>query len=179
MPTNIEIKARVHNFHKFRELAEKLSDTPVELIRQEDIFFHTPEGRFKLRILSPQRAQLVYYTRVDDSGPKRSDYQIYETGDPAGLQALLSSALDVRGVVRKSRYLYLAGQTRIHADEVEGLGHFMELEVVLRDGQSDQEGQAIAEEFMRKLEIGAEDLIEGAYMDLIESEKQGTGSRRE
>ena len=44
----------------------------------------------------------------------------------------------------------------------------MELEVVLRDGQSDGEGQAIANELMKKLGIEPTDLIEGAYMDLLE-----------
>ena len=77
-------------------------------------------------------------------------------------------ALGVRGVVRKKRYLYLAGQTRIHLDDVEGLGQFMELEVVLRDGQSDADGQSIAEDLMAKLGVRTEDLLEGAYMDLLE-----------
>jgi adenylate cyclase class IV len=44
----------------------------------------------------------------------------------------------------------------------------MELEVVLRDGQSDAEGQAIAEELMTRLGVRKEDLLEGAYMDLLE-----------
>ena len=74
----------------------------------------------------------------------------------------------MRGVVRKTRYLYLAGQTRIHLDDVEGLGQFMELEVVLRPDQTDAEGQAIAEDLMARLGIRKEDLLEGAYMDLLE-----------
>jgi adenylate cyclase class IV len=51
---------------------------------------------------------------------------------------------------------------------VDGLGQFMELEVVLRDGQSEAEGQAIAEDLMDRLGIRKEDLIDGAYMDLLE-----------
>jgi len=42
------------------------------------------------------------------------------------------------------------------------------LEVVLRDGQSDAEGQAIADDLMKKLGIEPTDLIEGAYIDLLE-----------
>jgi len=70
--------------------------------------------------------------------------------------------------VKKTRYLYLVGQTRVHLDDVEGLGQFMELEVVMREGQSDAEGQAIAEELMSRLRVERGDLIEGAYMDLLE-----------
>ena len=168
MPANIEIKARVTDLAAFRRRAESLSDTGVEIIPQEDIFFHTPQGRLKLRILSPDAAQLVYYARRDTSGPKRSDYLIYEVTEPHALKALLGQALGVRGVVRKTRHLFKVGQTRVHLDEVDGLGTFVELEVVLRQDQSDAEGQAIAESLMSKLDIKATDLVEGAYMDLIE-----------
>jgi predicted adenylyl cyclase CyaB len=168
MPTNIEIKARVRDMDELRKRAEGLSDTPVQIIPQEDTFFHTPKGRLKLRLLKPDLAQLVYYERPDQDGPKRSNYHIFETRDPAGLKTVLSLALGVRGVVRKTRYLYLAGQTRIHLDDVEGLGQFMELEVVLREGQTDAEGQSVAEELMARLGVLKGDLLEGAYMDLLE-----------
>lgn len=168
MPANIEIKARARDFADLRQRAAALSDSPVEMIPQEDTFFHTTRGRLKLRQLAPDRGQLVYYERPDQDGPKRSTYHIFETGDPSGLKATLSLALGVRGVVRKTRHLYLVGQTRVHLDEVEGLGEFMELEVVLRPEQSDAEGQAIAQDLMTRLGVREDDLLEGAYMDLLE-----------
>ena len=85
------------------------------------------------------------------------------------MKLVLERAYGIRGVVKKTRYLYLAGQTRIHVDDVEGLGQFMELEVVLREGQGDAEGQAIAEGLMASLGVERADLLEGAYMDLIEN----------
>jgi len=169
MPANIEIKARVRNFSELQTRAEGLSDTPVEIIPQEDIFFNVPHGRLKLRLLAPDRGQLIHYQRVDQGGPKRSDYHISETPDPDSLKRVLEFACGIRGVVRKTRFLYLAGQTRIHVDDVEGLGQFMELEVVLREGQGDAEGQAIAEGLMAGLGVERGDLLEGAYMDLIEN----------
>lgn len=168
MPANIEIKASVRDFTSLKKRAEALSDTPVQVIPQEDTFFHTPKGRLKLRQLAPDRAQLVYYERLDQDGPKRSDYHIFETNDLENLKTTLSLALGVRGVVRKVRYLYMAGQTRVHLDDVDGLGHFMELEVVLQSGQSDAEGQAIARALMKKLGVLESDLLENAYMDLME-----------
>ncbi len=169
MPSNIEIKAYARNFAEIRRRAEALSDKPVDIIPQEDTFLNTPQGRLKLRILAADSGQLIYYTRPDREGPKRSDYHIFLTTDPGNLKHLLELAYGIRGVVRKTRYLYLVGQTRIHLDDVEGLGQFMELEVVLREGQSDAEGQAIAEDLMARLGVAGSDLIEGAYMDLLES----------
>lgn len=168
MPANIEIKARANNFEEIRSRVKKLSDTSVEIILQEDIFFNVPQGRLKLRILAPDHGQLIYYTRPDQEGPKRSDYQIAETANPENIKRILELAYGIRGMVKKTRYLYLVGQTRIHLDEVEGLGQFMELEVVMQDGQSDAEGQEIAKGLMASLGVEGSDLLEGAYMDLLE-----------
>jgi predicted adenylyl cyclase CyaB len=169
MPSNIEVKARVRDFAEIKSRAEGLSDTPVEVIPQEDTFFNTAQGRLKLRVFSDEKGQLIYYTRPDREGPKRSDYHISYTSDPANLKRVLELAYGVRGVVKKTRYLYLVGQTRIHLDDVEGLGQFMELEVVMQDRQTDAEGQVIAERLLADLGVEKGDLLEGAYMDLLES----------
>lgn len=87
--------------------------------------------------------------------------------NPDELHAVLVSSLGLIGVVKKTRHLYIYDQTRIHIDQVEGLGDFMELEVVLRSDQSLEQGQAIAEDLMLKLEVDQTDLISGAYLDQL------------
>jgi predicted adenylyl cyclase CyaB len=169
VPSNIEIKAYARRFEEIKLRAERLGDNAVKVIPQEDTFFNTPQGRLKLRVLA-DHGELIYYTRPDQDGPKRSDYHITRSHDPENLKRVLELAYGIRGVVRKTRYLYLVGQTRIHLDDVEGLGQFMELEVVMRDGQSDAEGQVIAEDLMSALGVERADLIDGAYMDLLEKE---------
>lgn len=168
MASNIEIKARVRDMEALRHRAEALSEAPCQVIPQEDTFFFAPQGRLKLRLLAPDHAQLVYYLREDSHGPKHSEYHIFETDQPEQLKSILAAAYGVRGVVRKVRYLYLVGQTRIHLDEVEGLGQFMELEVVMHPEQSAAQGEAIAQDLMDRLGIKPEDLIDVAYMDLLE-----------
>jgi predicted adenylyl cyclase CyaB len=167
LPSNIEIKAYARNFDEIRRRAETLSDQPVNVLLQEDTFFNVPQGRLKLRILPSNQGQLIYYTRPDQEGPKRSDYHISLTADPENLKRVLELAYGIRGSVKKTRYLYLVGQTRVHLDDVDGLGQFMELEVVMREGQSDADGQAIAEDLMARLGVERGDLVEGAYMDLL------------
>ncbi|MCG8465564.1 MAG: class IV adenylate cyclase, partial [Xanthomonadales bacterium] len=85
----------------------------------------------------------------------------------AGLKSTLEHAYGIKGVVEKVRHVYSVGQTRVHLDEVKNLGHFMELEVVLEDDQSLEQGEAIAQDLMQKLGIEPKDLIQGAYMDLL------------
>lgn len=168
MPANIEVKARVRDLDSLRQVAERLSDTPCQVIPQQDTFFNCPRGRIKLRELNTQHGQLVYYQRPDLPGPKHSEYSIFETDNPQGLKSILAQAFGVRGVVTKTRYVYLVGQTRIHLDQVQELGTFMELEVVLQPGQTDADGMAIAQDLMEELGIDQADLIDSAYVDLFE-----------
>jgi len=64
------------------------------------------------------------------------------------------------------------GNTRIHLDEVENLGSFLELEVALNSGQKVNEGIAIANNLMKKLGVSKKDLIDKAYIDLLEKREE-------
>ena len=101
-------------------------------------------------------------------GPTRSDFIKSPTNEPASLLDALTAAHGVAGVVRKRRTLYMVGQTRIHLDEVEGLGDFLELEVVLAPGEGKEAGLAVARELMERLGVAAGDLVARAYVDLLE-----------
>ena len=170
MPTNVEIKAVVPDVAHLRARAELLSGTPGQEIPQEDAFFRVPQGRLKLRELSPEQGELIYYEREDARDPKPSRYLIARTREPAALRAVLAAALGLRGVVRKRRVLYRIGQTRLHLDQVEGLGSFLELEVVLAGDQDTALGTAIAAELMEQLGIARSDLVPCAYIDLLEQQ---------
>jgi len=176
MPTNIEVKAKAEDFDGLRRLVEQISDTPCVTLQQEDTFFNTPRGRLKLRVLAPDHGELIYYVRDDATGPKRSDYAISMTAEPDTLKAVLAAAWGIRGVVRKQRWLYTVANTRIHLDNVEGLGTFLELEVVLSAGQSEQQGHAMAAELVAKLGLQDSDLVDVAYIDLFD---KGLASRDE
>ena len=93
MATNIEIKARVRDVESLRARIAKLDPSPVETIPQEDTFFCTQRGRLKLRELSPDHGQLIYYERENARGPKRSDYSLSTTKEPATLKGLLRPIL--------------------------------------------------------------------------------------
>ena len=168
MATNVEIKARVRDIARFRRLAESITDVPAQVIPQRDVFFCTATGRLKLRVLARDRAYLVYYERADMSGPKRSNYYVSDVPDPVSMEHILSAALGIRGEVRKVRTLYMVGNTRIHLDEVETLGLYMELEAVLGTEQTEQEGQEVVAILMEQLGVREEDLIDVAYIDLLE-----------
>jgi predicted adenylyl cyclase CyaB len=165
---NIEIKARATDFASQMEGAAQIADGAPEVIWQEDTFFKTPRGRLKLRKTSDRHGELIYYERSDLSGPKECRYLITKTREPELLGRMLGEGLGVLGIVSKQRTVYLVGQTRIHFDDVEGLGQFIELEVVLRPEQGPADGERIARGLMEQLSIRENDLVERAYVDLIE-----------
>ena len=176
MPSNIEIKAKVRDPASIRDVATAIADEQ-QLIRQEDTFFATKRGRLKLREFSPDNGELIYYERPDAAGPTESRYRISKTSDPNGLRATLAAALGTDGVVRKVRHLFLVGQTRIHLDEVDGLGHFVELEVVLQHGQEAEDGAKVADDLMIQLGIRKGDLIKKAYVDLLKEQEANKSLR--
>jgi predicted adenylyl cyclase CyaB len=164
---NIEIKARLHSPQKQRRLATELADQPVEVLRQTDTFFNALSGRLKLREFGDGTGELIAYHRPDTTEPTCSQYTICPTTDPPLLLKALNQSLGILGVVTKTRRLVMRGQTRVHLDEVEGLGHFLELEAVLRPGQTEAEGHVMARQLMASLAVRDEDLIACAYIDLL------------
>jgi predicted adenylyl cyclase CyaB len=172
MARNVEIKARISSVAALVARVAALADAGPTTIAQDDSFFHCAAGRLKLRVFADGRGELIAYQRSDSAGPKLSDYLRVPVAEPAALHDALARACGLRGRVVKQRTLYLVGATRVHLDVVEGLGHFLELEVVLRDGQTVAEGEAVAHELLAALAIPPAQLVPQAYVDLLEAAAQ-------
>ena len=166
---NVEVKARVSDLDAVEARTRAIATSGPEDIAQDDTFFACPHGRLKLREFADGRGELIHYARADATGPKVSDYVLSPTGSPATLREALARAFGTIGRVRKQRRLYLADRTRIHLDRVEGLGTFVELEVVLAEGESTEAGSAAALSLMQRLGVEPACLVEGAYLDLLTS----------
>ena len=167
MARNVEIKARIESVETVAPRVAALADQgPIEIV-QDDTFFACEGGRLKLRAFSSGEGQLIFYRRPDQAGPKESFFVISPTPAPDTLREALSLAYGPAGRVRKHRTLYLIGRTRVHLDRVENLGHFLELEVVLSEGEPSEPGVVEAHRIMAALAIAPDQLVEGAYVDLL------------
>jgi len=167
MSRNIEIKARIESADAWSAKIAALADRGPIDIAQDDTFFRCDTARLKLRAFSDGSGELIYYRRADEYGPKESFYLRSPTSAPDSLRECLTSAYGQVGRVRKHRKLFLVGRTRVHLDEVEGLGDFLELEVVLVDDEPAEAGVREARELMEKLDIKPPQLIDDAYVDLL------------
>jgi adenylate cyclase class IV len=171
MARNVEIKARIASVAALLPRVREAGGGEPERIVQDDTFFACAQGRLKLRDFGNGRGELIHYQRADAGGPKLSDYVRAPTSDPTALREALTrggGASSILGRVRKTRLVSMIGATRVHLDQVENLGAFVELEVVLRHYQSEAEGTAIAHALMARLGIEPSQLVAGAYLDLLQ-----------
>ena len=176
MARNIEIKAHIESIDTLAQKAAAIADQgPVEIV-QDDTFFRCEAGRLKLRTFSTEEGELIFYRRANLHGPKESFYLCSPTSSPDSLRESLSQAYGQAGRVQKHRTLFVVGRTRVHLDDVKGLGRFLELEVVLNEDESAETGVLEAQALMARLGIDSSQLIEGAYVDLLSEANDGNGN---
>jgi predicted adenylyl cyclase CyaB len=171
MPRNVEVKIRVGDLEDLLRRVLALGAADAGSLHQVDTYFGTPAGRggrLKLREQRPGGAQLIAYHRPDTAGLRTSDYRVAAVADPAALRDALAAALGVTGRIEKVRRLLLRGRTRIHLDRVEGLGSFLELEVVLGDGEATGSGEREAEQLLTDLGLEGAPRLPGSYRDELE-----------
>lgn len=167
MARNIELKARLADFEVARLTAQALGATHAGVERQVDTYFAVPQGRLKLREINDREARLVGYVRPNDLQAKASDYTLVPVVVPLQLKELLASALGVVAVVSKRREIFLWHNVRIHLDQVDGLGTFLEFEAVLAPDESDESGRRQVAELRAAFGIADGDLLAASYADLL------------
>ncbi|MEJ0007379.1 MAG: class IV adenylate cyclase [Steroidobacteraceae bacterium] len=167
MARNVEIKARIAAVAALAPLAARLADAEPTVIEQDDTFFSCPNGRLKLREQRGAGAELIFYRRPDQSGPKESFYLRVPVADAAAMRALLEQAHGQSGRVRKRRMLYLVGRTRIHLDVVEALESSWNWKSCCGEGEPAAEGVMEARRLMAELGVAPGQLLEGAYVDQL------------
>lgn len=163
---NLELKSKYVNIEKLRQLMFELGAEYKKTMHQIDTYFVVPKGRLKLREIDGEESQLVYYERADESTSRYSNYSIVEITDVLGFKQMMTNALGVKAIVDKVRELWMYGNTRIHIDDVNSLGHFVELETVITN-QTDTEAQAEHHFVKHALKIDDTQIVPVSYSDLI------------
>jgi predicted adenylyl cyclase CyaB len=170
MPSNIEVKMTVPSIEAVRINALRHGATQVGVLVQRDTFYRCGSGRLKLREIQNDHAELIAYARSDDESVRTSDYVLAPAADPVSLHEALARALGVRGVVAKRRTLLLWRNVRIHLDEVENLGDYIEFESVVGDVDAVQ-AESNLNELLGLLDLASAEIVPVAYVDLILARK--------
>jgi adenylate cyclase, class 2 len=164
---NIEIKARCGNAEAIRNYLLQNNADYKGTDFQTDTYFIVAHGRLKLREGNIEN-NLIYYERSNESGPKSSHFQLVKVEDAAGLKAALAKANGIKQVVKKKREIYYIDNVKFHIDEVEGLGHFMEIEAGnLSINKTKDELQRQCNFYLEQFGIKEEDMIAVSYSDML------------
>ncbi|HEY8505370.1 MAG TPA: class IV adenylate cyclase, partial [Gemmataceae bacterium] len=164
---NVELKARCPDPAAVRRALAALKAEPMGTVEQADTYFAVPDGRLKLRESTPGQAELIFYRRSDAHEARPSEYHLAPVACPERVAGVLAAALGVRGRVRKTRHWWLYRNIRVHLDEVEGLGAFVELEAMVGNGHTEADCAAAAEELAALLGVAADHRLAGSYVELL------------
>jgi adenylate cyclase class IV len=160
---NLEQKFRCPDLAAAEAAALKLGATDRGIIHQHDYFFDAPHARLKLRLINNEAAELISYIRPDQVGPRTSEYNITPIAHHDALLATLTQALGKPRELIKTRRLFIYKSTRIHIDNVQNRGNFVELESLLSHN-SPTEAQAELQTIVTALNL--RDPVPNAYVDL-------------
>jgi len=164
MPVNLELKAKCRSLSRAKRICREIGARRAGLLRQRDTYYDVRSGRLKLREINGKSFELIYYLRGNEKGSRYSKYYVLPLRERRVVNRLLESACGVRAVVRKKRELYLFENSRIHLDVVDGLGSFIEFEVLVTKGK--RQAQVLMAFLRKRFDIDLSDVFAGSYSDL-------------
>lgn len=164
---NIEFKAKTNKLAALETLLQTHNPLFVGEDHQVDTYFNIQSGRLKLREGNIENA-LIHYEREDLAGAKSSHVLLYQHQPDRTLKEILVKTLGIKAVVDKIRKIYFINNVKFHFDTVEGLGTFVEVEAIDKDGSIGKEKlQAQCNEYAALFGIGSEDYCSLSYSDMI------------
>ncbi len=164
---NIEFKAKTNNLAALEALLQDHSPLFIGEDHQVDTYFNVAVGRLKLREGNIENA-LIHYEREDFAGAKSSHVLLYQHQPDKTLKEILIKTLGIKAVVDKSRKIYFIENVKFHFDTVAGLGTFIEVEAIDKDGSIGKEKlQAQCDVYATLFGIAPEDYCSLSYSDMI------------
>lgn len=164
---NIEIKAKYEDIDKIRAILNEKQAISKGTDHQIDTYFKVPKGRLKLREGNIEN-YLIFYDRPDQEGPKQSDVILYKTTPNSELKNILLKTLEILIIVDKKREIYFIDNIKFHIDSVKGLGSFIEIEAIDKDGNIGVDKlNEQCKLYMDLFEIKESSLISCSYSDLL------------
>jgi homotetrameric cytidine deaminase len=163
---NVELKARDPDPEATYARCLALGAVEAGVLTQVDTYFGGRHGRLKLRV-EQDSAVLIAYRRPDSAEASESTYVLAPVDEPDAMAEALDAALGTTVVVGKQRQLLLWEGVRIHLDEVEGLGSFVEFEAVLPDAGDLETARAKVAQLREALGIADDALVSVGYSDLL------------
>ena len=163
---NIEFKARAKDIAALEILLLQHNPSFIGEDHQIDTYFNVQVGRLKLREGNIENA-LIHYERENFAGAKSSHVLLYQHQPDKTLKAILIKTLGIKAVVDKSRKIYFINNVKFHFDTVDGLGSFVEVEAIDKNGTIGKEKlQSQCDEYAALFGIEPADFCSVSYSDM-------------
>lgn len=186
-PVEVEVKITVHGPEDTRRRLEECGFSYAGTYREEDVYYNSVH--YDLR----EHDKALRIRRVTDldtgkthaefncKGPKLDQVSVSRTElemrleTPEILERILEELtfLPVPCAVRKTRFLYTRGRVSAALDQVEGLGDYLELEII---GTGEEQRESCLEEIeavMKEVGYEQKDTIRTSYLSLLQKNRAG------
>jgi adenylate cyclase class 2 len=169
----IEVKARVANLKEVEKNVREIGGVFIGKDEQEDIYFDAVDRNFRehdevLRIRKTPHGDRVTYKkkRADKDARIRTEHEVkVESGDE--FAELLKDLSFVHiAKIRKARESYSVSGCNVELDRVEGLGDFVEVEILIPENEDIAKGKERIFELLEKIGIQKENVEEKPYLEL-------------
>ncbi|NPA47563.1 MAG: class IV adenylate cyclase [Thermococci archaeon] len=168
----IEVKFRV-DFEAMRRKIEELGAGFVREEIQEDVYFNVPlPNLLRVRKVENLGKAFLTYKLIEDPGRNEEfdeiEVEVSDFDDTVEILRRLGYKEDV--IVRKRRLVYKLGRVTFELSDVEGLGGFLDIEVM---GDDVSEAKELIWETASRLGLGREDVEPRLYRELLRGVKVG------
>lgn len=170
---NLEFKAELRDPELARAALRACGAERVGVVTQTDTYFRVPVARLKKREqtagepghFDEREVEYIRYERDDRGGPRISRFTIHTEEEFRERYGASEPPVDV--VVRKRREVWVAGRARVHLDEIEGLGRFFEIEILVTRENNMARAHEQMQGLREKLRPCLGELVSGSYADLV------------
>jgi len=168
----VEVKAKA-DLSKVRPILENIGAVKIGVEEQSDTYFAAPHRDFAktdeaLRIRNLDgRAVLTYKgPKLDSVSKTRKEFETF-VDEKNTIEILHALGFSEAGAVRKSREVFRAGDITVCLDSVEGLGEFLEVEIVAGEEQELGPIRLKLFELLKQFGVREEDSIRTSYLELV------------
>jgi adenylate cyclase, class 2 len=173
---NVEYKSELRDPSLARTICGSLNAIHADTLVQTDTYFRVPDAKLKKRETVGRPTEYIFYTRASRTRPKLSNFTIYS--ERQAQDRFGTTPMPVLMVVKKSRELWVYQGVRIHLDQVEGLGWFIEFEALVTPERNLAKCHELMDTLRRAFNPALGEAIAVGYVELL-SDQSSTPDARE
>ncbi|GAB4516264.1 MAG: hypothetical protein Tsb0013_20840 [Phycisphaerales bacterium] len=130
---SVEWKAEVRDPSIVRALVKRLGGVHASTVVHCDTYYRVIDGTLLKREIEGEAPEFIHYLRSPEVRPRHTRFTLYS--EEQAVERFGARPIPVWVIVEKRREIWVVDGVRVHLDEVEDLGTFVELEVLVTPGR--------------------------------------------